>query len=117
MDSNLNCLTLPVLARCGPEQKSVYSDTWKLIAGPPIAPRLFDLARDPGETNNVAQEHPERLRDLQRLIDAHLESSAKLSSDTPAPVRREEQEKELVSLSPMICRRGKDGLPEILHRP
>ena len=68
----------------GPEQKSVYSDAWKLIAGPPIAPRLFDFARDPGETNNVAQEHPERLRDLQRLIDAHLESSAKLSSDTPA---------------------------------
>ena len=48
-----------------------------------LAPKLFDLVRDPGERKNLAKEHPERLRDLRRRIDAHLEASAKLSPDRP----------------------------------
>ena len=31
-------------------------------------PQLYDLAQDPGETNNVAAQHPEKVRELEALL-------------------------------------------------
>lgn len=51
--------------RLGPsEQKARFSGTFKLIARGTKLDRLFDLARDPGETRNLASE---RAEDAQRL--------------------------------------------------
>jgi arylsulfatase A-like enzyme len=50
---------------------SVIKGNWKLIkvALLPGKTELFDLAADPGEKNNVAEQHPEIVRDLEtRLI-------------------------------------------------
>ena len=46
---------------------------WKLlkIATLPGKTELFDLASDPGEKNNVADQHPEIVRDLEARLLAY----------------------------------------------
>ena len=36
--------------------------------------QLYDLDRDPGETNNVSKEHPEIAERLKRLLDESMAS-------------------------------------------
>ena len=33
------------------------------------APQLYDLSRDPGETRNLAQEQPDRVKEMQARLD------------------------------------------------
>jgi arylsulfatase A-like enzyme len=52
---------------------SVIKGNWKLvkIALLPGKTELFDLATDPGEKNNVAEQHPEVVRDLESRLLAY----------------------------------------------
>jgi len=52
---------------------AIRKGNWKLIkvALLPGKTELFDLARDPGETTNVAHEHPDVVRDLESRLLAY----------------------------------------------
>ena len=55
----------------GPRYKLIYAQTrpeQQWIGGPGVRFTLYDLARDPGETVNVADEHPEVFEELQREL-------------------------------------------------
>ena len=84
-----------LILQCGSGHLSVRSGPWKFIPdldlaegwksrkkapGAPPRPGLFDLAHDPGETRNLAADHP---AELQRL--AALLSGAKSTPASPAP--------------------------------
>jgi arylsulfatase A-like enzyme len=64
-----------------PPSVSVHQDEWKLIrifhAGDAGAHRylLFNLSQDVGEKANVAAQHPERVKQLDALIDRFLEET------------------------------------------
>jgi arylsulfatase A-like enzyme len=49
-------------------------------------PELFNLATDPGETRNLAQENPEILAELQQVIDGfHADTKALMPHPNPKP--------------------------------
>ncbi len=50
------------------ELRGIRTNRWKYIQAP--KPELYDLVRDPGETNNVMAVHPEEARKLQGLLAA-----------------------------------------------
>jgi arylsulfatase A-like enzyme len=53
----------------------IRTSEWKLvrIARPEREEyRLFDLEKDPGETRDVAGEHPEKVAELAKLLDPFL---------------------------------------------
>jgi len=57
--------------RSGASQSALI-DGWKLnISDPPGNAWLYDLANDPTEQNNLAQSHPEKLRELQTALSQH----------------------------------------------
>jgi uncharacterized sulfatase len=57
--------------RSGASQSALI-DGWKLnISDPPGENWLYDLANDPTEQNNLAQSHPEKLRELQAALSRH----------------------------------------------
>ena len=47
---------------------AVRSGDWKLIRGKKGKPELYDIAKDPYEKNNVAAQHPERVKELKALL-------------------------------------------------
>ena len=50
---------------------SITEGTWKLILpSKDNLVELYDLSTDPGETRNLASEHPEKLQDLKKKITA-----------------------------------------------
>ena len=49
--------------------RAVREDSFKLVMEGDRAPELYDLARDPGETNNLAAAQPERVDRLKRAFD------------------------------------------------
>jgi arylsulfatase A-like enzyme len=78
-----------ILINAAPMSGAIRAGNWKLVlngvgheaevrvrerggAIPPEAPKieLFDLAADPGERRNLADSHPERVRDLRARYDA-----------------------------------------------
>ena len=52
---------------------AVRKGSWKLVMWAPLPGRieLFDLSTDPGEQKNLADEHPEVVRDLQSRLLAY----------------------------------------------
>lgn len=64
---------------------------WKAVLIPPPHGagtwQLFNLADDPGETNNLAKAHPEKLAELIRLWDAYAEETGTIASH-PATAAR-----------------------------
>jgi uncharacterized sulfatase len=53
----------------------VIEGTWKLILphAPNVRdgkPELYDLSRDPTEKDNLAEKHPERVKELTKKLDA-----------------------------------------------
>ncbi len=93
----------------------VRTDSWKVIENPasrvPTIPRaldvdyeLYDLAEDPGEQNNLALEHPERLESmiefLHRLDEGNQELRRQIREalDVRELELSEEQERELRAL-------------------
>ena len=68
------------ILQCGgqPDKAAVRMGNWKLITGPgrdgPGA-ELFDLASDLGETKNLAQDQPEKVKELQAKLGKLLENA------------------------------------------
>ncbi len=52
--------------------KAMRDDLWKLVTEP-SGPQLFHLAEDIGETTNVAEEHPGRVRAMQAAVEVWKE--------------------------------------------
>jgi arylsulfatase A-like enzyme len=52
---------------------AIRQRNWKLVLWAPLPGRteLFDLSTDPGEAHNVADEHPDIVRDLQAKLDKY----------------------------------------------
>jgi arylsulfatase A-like enzyme/Tfp pilus assembly protein PilF len=48
-------------------------EDWKYVRAP--AAELYDLRDDPGETRNLAQERPERVRELDAMLERRLEGA------------------------------------------
>jgi len=48
--------------------RSIRREGWKLIWGSDGNHALFNVAEDPGETTNLVEQEPERLRDLERRL-------------------------------------------------
>jgi arylsulfatase A-like enzyme/Flp pilus assembly protein TadD len=48
----------------------IRTDDWKYIRAP--RPELYDVRSDPGELENLYEEHPEEARDLDHLVDLAL---------------------------------------------
>jgi arylsulfatase A-like enzyme len=62
-----------------PFRAAVRQGDWKLIwrTQLPSSVDLYDLSKDPSETNNVAAAHPEKVAELQRRLEALARESAK----------------------------------------
>jgi len=58
-----------MLAGASPVRQGLIRNGWKLIEGGG-RPQLYNLAEDPGELNNLANQEPERLRELQAVLAA-----------------------------------------------
>jgi len=54
------------------DERRVSGPRYALQLGADGRPRLFDRLADPGETTNVAQQHPELVAELLTLVSAHL---------------------------------------------
>ncbi|MGO9241041.1 MAG: sulfatase-like hydrolase/transferase [Bryobacteraceae bacterium] len=64
------------------ELRAIRTNQWKYIRAP--RPELYDLSRDPGETNNVLAEHPSEVRKLEaRLAAATGSASSEKVETTP----------------------------------
>lgn len=66
---------------------AVYHGDWKLIArkNPNAKPELFNLAKDPYETTNLAADEPERLKELQAILtELRQDDVTKLPADLAA---------------------------------
>ncbi len=53
--------------RSGPN-RAVRQGPWKLLLAGPNLTRLYDLEKDPGEANDLAAEHPQRVREMQEAL-------------------------------------------------
>lgn len=65
----------PALSFRSPQQRTVRTDRWRLIlhtqkSGQPAGAELFDYVRDPLETMNLADQHPEIVQELAQQIPA-----------------------------------------------
>ena len=73
--------------------RSVRRGDWKAtLIGPPFTAagwHLFDIAEDPGETRNLAEAHPERLRDLIAAWETYAEEAGVVLPERPVfePIR------------------------------
>ncbi len=92
--------------------RTVLSDDWKLVLNPdeiepqcvPGAPdfpfpiarlELYDLSTDPGETRNLADQHPDLVRKLEQLVEERFAGMSDRGQDQEIP---EELRKELEAL-------------------
>lgn len=67
--------THDVLAKPGSRQMALCDDRYKLISLDGGASwRLFDLTNDPGETNDVAERHPERVQRMKTTLENWIDS-------------------------------------------
>lgn len=55
---------------------AILSKEWKLIRFPSEEPtELYNLADDIGEKKNLAKQHPEKVQEMEKLLDAWLEET------------------------------------------
>ncbi len=91
------------------ELRAVRTNEWKYVRAP--KPELYDLSRDPHETNNVLAEHPDELRKLgAQLAAASRSTGVEKVETTPMDQRTIDQLKSLGYLSGSPARSyGLDG--------
>ena len=58
-----------------PTTVAAFDPQTRTELGASPSPQLYNLATDPGETKNVAPEHPDRVADLSRML-VRIKSSA-----------------------------------------
>lgn len=56
---------------------AVRKEKWKLVknAALPSSVELFDLKNDPGEKNNVAEQHPEKVKELEVILNQYAKQA------------------------------------------
>lgn len=83
--------------KMGPERKALYLDDWKLIVNTQTsARRLFRLADDPNELNDLSSQFPDVTGRLLRELTTQLAASSKLAEavdSTLTPASREQIER------------------------
>jgi arylsulfatase A-like enzyme len=75
---------LPAMSEMG-RQKAIVDSPWKLVVDGRREGALYDLARDPGEKENVAAEHPEVVREYRALLEGLGGAVAELAERPPSP--------------------------------
>jgi len=64
--------------------RAIRVGDWKLVSAGRNGPwELYDLSRDRGESNNLSEQHPEKVRDLEARWQQRLDESRSLAKDTP----------------------------------
>jgi arylsulfatase A-like enzyme/Tfp pilus assembly protein PilF len=76
--------------------RSSVKDNWKLILG--VEPELYDLARDPGETNDLARTDPARVQSMSIELQQALQKMAPKGDRAQPNAATPEQERQLRSL-------------------
>lgn len=57
--------------------RAIRQGNWKLVAAKNEAWQLYDLASDRSETRDVSQENPERVKQLERIWESHVDGFRK----------------------------------------
>jgi arylsulfatase len=60
--------------------RAIRAGDWKLVADHESPWELYDLRRDRAESNNLAPDHPDQVRQLEREWNRHTEEFRSLSS-------------------------------------
>ena len=60
------------------ELRGIRTSQWKYVRAP--RPELYDLVQDPGETTNIAADHPEELRQLETRLRAIMGINQRMSA-------------------------------------
>ena len=68
------------------DTKMVANERYKLVAYPDFT-MLFDLQADPNELKNIAQDHPDVVKDLKGRIDEWLAATGPVREPNPKPRR------------------------------
>ena len=69
----------------GKELKTIMKDQWKLVYTPyDQTVRLYDLTRDPGEQQDVSDQHPDKVSQLTAALRQLMEQNEKLSKQYKA---------------------------------
>ncbi|UCG34408.1 MAG: sulfatase [Phycisphaerales bacterium] len=79
-----------------PQQRAVYFGDWKLMSLRGSLHRLYHLADDPAERQDLVDKQPERFRLLQDILRRQIEQDARLAGDTdiqPVPLTPEDVER------------------------
>src|SRR5262245_18180503 len=76
--------------------RSSVKDNWKLILG--VEPELYDLARDPGETNDLARTEPARVQSMSIELQQALQKMAPQGDRAQPNAATPEQERQIRSL-------------------
>ncbi len=89
-----------------PPSAVVHSGDWKLIRlfhegeNGAHAYRLYNLADDLGETNNLADAYPERVAELDRLLQAHLDDADAVLPNRNPSFDPQQYHPEFIGLTP-----------------
>ena len=65
--------------------RAIQVGDWKLVAAKNDPWELYDLRNDRAESNNLAQERPEKARELEALWNAQLQAMSRLAAKTAPP--------------------------------
>ncbi len=84
------------------ELRAIRTAHWKYIRAP--KPELYDLTRDPGETTNVIDSHPNEVHELDARLKALTPAAAEKVSSIPGDPRTMAQLKSLGYLSGYAAR-------------
>jgi arylsulfatase A-like enzyme len=76
--------SLPAVSEMG-RRKAFVDGPWKLVLDGRAGSALYDLQNDPGETRDVAAEHPERVREFRTLLAGLGGIVRELSAEAPSP--------------------------------
>jgi arylsulfatase A-like enzyme len=72
----------------GNSYEALIRGSWKLLRNDPYSPfELYDLDSDPGETTDVAAQHPDRVRELSEVLREHVRRGGQVPWQPPSDAR------------------------------